>query len=128
MAEVAGKSNIIKIGTTSGAAGTKINGVDNSTFNRLCEILEITQFGNDYKNRMAGVKDTNVSLSGNLDTADTNGQLVLVPGDYVWVQVLPNGSAGAKIKMIVESFEQKADTSKQTFSASLSGVEAPTVV
>lgn len=129
MAELAGKSNVVKIATTSNGSGAQINGVDNSTFNQLCEILEITQFGDTYKDRMAGLKDTNVNITGNFDTSDTNGQLILVPGDYVWIQVLPNGTAGKKIKMIVESFEQKADAGgKQTFSSSLQGVEAPTTI
>ena len=129
MGELAGKLNIVKIGTTAEAAGTKINGVDNSTFNRLCDILEITQFGDSYKNRMAGLKDTSISISGNFDPADTNGQLVLEPGDFVWVQVLPNGSTGKKVKMIVENFEHGASVNdKQTFSASLQGVAAPTTV
>ena len=129
MGELAGKLNIIKIATTAEGAGTKINGVDNSTFNRLCDILEITQFGDSYKNRMAGLKDTSISISGNFDPADTNGQLVLEPGDFVWVQVLPNGSTGKKVKMIVENFEHGASVNdKQTFSSSLQGVAAPTAV
>jgi predicted secreted protein len=129
MGELAGKLNVIKIATTAEGAGTAINGVDSSTFNRLCDILEITAFGDEYKARMAGLKDTNLSLSGNYDPADTNGQMALEPGDYVWVQVLPNGTTGKKVKMIVENFEHGAAIAdKQTFSSSLQGVEAPTAV
>lgn len=91
--------------------------------------MEITQFWDAFRVRMSGIKDTSLKLSGNYDPADTNGQLVLEPGDFVWVQVLPTGASGKKVKMIVESFEQSAEaTGKQTFSASLQGVEMPTNV
>lgn len=135
MAEVAGKTNYVKIltGTTAmvGAGaptGAKINGVDNSTFNKLCDLLDITQFGDTHRDRMAGIKDTSVTVSGNLDTGDTTGQLELEPGDTVYIAVHPSGAtvAGTQVKCIVESFEQSADaTGKQTFSATLQGIAAP---
>ena len=133
MPELQGRLNIVRISATemaNGAAGAKINGVDNSTFNRLCEILEITQFGNTHKNRIGGLKDSNVSLSGNFDPADA-GQLQLEPGDFVWIAVFPQGTtaAGRQIKMIVENFEQGASVEgKQTFSSSLQGVAAPAAI
>ena len=135
MGEVAGKTNYAKILTgitpmvgAGAPTGAKINGVDNSTYKKLCDLLEITQFGDTHKNRLAGVKDTSVTVSGNLDTADTLGQLELEPGDTVYIAVHPSGAtvAGSQCKCIVESFEQSADaTGKQTFSATLQGIAAP---
>lgn len=134
MGELAGKLNIVKVNATEMAnsgAGAAINGLDSSTFNRMCDILEITQFGDTHKDRIAGLKDSSISISGNYDPADTNGQLLLEPGDFVWVAVFPGGVtvAGKQIKMIVESFEHGAGVAdKQTFSCSLQGVAAPAAI
>lgn len=132
MPEIAGKTNIVYIltGTTAmtNSTGAKVLGVDSSSYNQLCDLLEITQFGDSYKNRMAGLKDTNFSLSGNYYPGDTTGQDELVPGDTVFVGVYPQGTgvAGSQVKAIVESFEISAGVGdKQTFSASLQGIAAP---
>ena len=131
MAELAGKLMELRINSTemtNGGDGAKVNGVDNATLNKLADILEITQFGDDYKKRIVGLKDSNVSLSGNYDPADTDGQLVLEPGDDVWVALFPQGTTenGTQVKMIVENFEQSAAVDgKQEFSSSLQGNGAP---
>lgn len=132
MAELAGKTNLVYIlsGSTAmtDATGAKVLGVDDSTYSQMADLLEITQFGDDYKNRIAGLKDTSVSLSGNYDPADTTGQDELVPGDTVYVGIYPEGSstAGKQVKAIVENFEISASASdKQTFSATLQGIAAP---
>ncbi len=129
MTELAGRINQvwIKAGAQMDGDGAKINGVDNSTFNKLADILEITQFGDAYKKRIAGLKDTNISISGNYDPADA-GQLLLEPGDLIYVGVYPQGTAvaGTQAQFIVESFEQTATVDgKQTFSCSLQGNSAP---
>jgi len=132
MAELAGKINIVYIltGATpmTASTGAKISGVNSSTYNRMAEILEITQFGDDYKKRMAGLKDTSVSLSGNYDPDDTAGQLDLEPGDFVYVGIYPEGTGttGKQAPMVIESFEQSSSADgKQEFSSSLSGNGAP---
>ena len=132
MAEVAGKTNLVYIltGTTAmtDSTGAKVLGCDDSSYNQLCDLLEITQFGDDYKSRIAGLKDTSISLSGNYYPGDTNGQDVLVPGDTVYIGVYPQGTGvnGKQVKAIVESYELSASVAdKQTFSASLQGIAAP---
>ena len=134
MAELAGRLMEVRINDsemTNGGDGAKVNGVDNATLNKLADILEITQFGDTHKKRMAGLKDSNVSLSGNYDPDDTNGQLVLEPGDDVWVALFPQGTteSGTQVKMIVENFEQSAAVDgKQEFSSSLQGNGAPATI
>jgi len=132
MAEVAGKTNIVYIltGSTAMAAdtGDAVLGTDNSTYSRLCNLLDISSFGDDYVNRLAGMKDTKISLSGNYYASDTAGQDELVEGDTVFIGVYPSGigSAGYQVKAIVESYELSASaTDKQTFSASLLGIALP---
>jgi hypothetical protein len=133
MAELAGKTNIVYVLTGTDAmtdgTGAKVEGVDSSSYNQLCDLLEITQFGDSYKDRLAGLKDTNVTLSGNYYPGDTNGQDVLDdPGTTVYIGVYPQGIAvaGKQVKAIIESFEISAGVAdKQTFSCSLQGIAAP---
>lgn len=132
MAELAGKLNqvwaLAGSSAMTGATGAKVFGVDNASWRALADILEISQFGDTYKNRMGGLLDTAVSLSGNLDPTDTNGQNVLVPGNTIYIGMYPQGTAaaGKQVKALVESFEQAAEVSgKQTFTASILGIAAP---
>jgi len=132
MSEQAGFLNEVwaLTGVTAMAAGTgaKILGVDNSSFGRLCDILEITSFGDTYKKRMAGLKDTTFSLSGNVYVGDTTGQDILIPGDTIYIGVMPSGPtvAGTQVMALVESFETtSAVDGKQTFSAGFSCIAEP---
>lgn len=132
--ELAGKVMEVRINSAemnSNADGAKVEGVDNATLNKLADILEISQFGDTYKKRMAGLKDSNVSLSGNYRHDDTTGQLKLEPGDAVWIAVFPQGTGedGTQIEMVVESFEQSASVDgKQEFSSSLQGNGEPATI
>ncbi len=132
MAEVAGFTNQVWVlaGSTAMAAGTgaKINGVDNSSYANLCEILDITSFGDAYKNRLAGIKDTTISISGNYYASDTNGQAVLIPGNTLYIGCMPSGTAVAfyQVKCICESYELSMDANgKQTFSATFAAIAVP---
>ncbi len=132
--ELAGHLMEVRIKATvmaNGDDGAKIEGVDNATLNRLADILEVSQFGDTFKKRMHGLKDSNVSLSGNYRPDDANGQMELEPGDPVFIAVFPQGNkvAGRQIEMIVENFEQSAAADgKQTFSSSLQGNGVPAPV
>ncbi len=132
MAEVAGKTNIVYILTGSmamtNATGAPVLGCDNSSYSQLCDILDVTSFGDTYKEKLAGLKDTSFTLSGNYYPGDTTGQEELVPGDTVFVGTYPQGTAvaGTQAKCIVEKFDVSAAVEgKQTFSASLQGIAAP---
>ena len=131
MAEQAGKTNEVWVldGTVAMTAGTgaKMLGVDNSTFRRLCDLLDISAFGDTYKKRLAGLKDTEISISGNLYVGDTTGQDVLIPGNSIYIGVMPSGPtvAGYQVPVIVESFEISSDVNgKQTFSATFGALDA----
>lgn len=132
MPEVAGYLNQtwILAGTVAmtNSTGAKIAGVDKTDYGNLCDILEISAFGDTYKNRMAGLKDSTFKLSGNLYTGDTTGQDVLVPGNTVFIGVYPSGTgvAGKQVKAIVESVDWAYDVAgKDTFNASLACCAAP---
>jgi hypothetical protein len=135
MAEVAGNTNRVKILAGSVAmagagspTGAYILGVDNTSFGKLCDMLDITSFGDTNKKRLAGLKDTTVKISGNVYVGDTTGQDVIIPGNTVMIGVYPSGPsvAGSQVNAIVESMETTADASgKQTFTASFSCIAAP---
>jgi len=120
--------------SAGGADGLVVEGIDNATLNRLAEILEITSFSDTWKRRLGGIKDSNVSLSGNYIPGDA-GQLVLDPGDTCWVALFPQGSSyesgdeGKQVKMIVENFENNATADgKQEMSSSLQGNGEPETI
>jgi hypothetical protein len=124
MSEQAGYKNEVWVldGASAMAAGTgaKILGVNNSTFARLCDLLETTAFGDTNKKRIGGLKDTTITISGDLYVGDTTGQDVLVPGNDIYIGVMPSGPtvAGYQAPFLVESFEIASDVAgKQTFSA-----------
>lgn len=132
MSELAGYTNQVYVlaGASAMEAGTgaKVAGVDNSSFNKLCEILDITSFGDTYRKRLAGLKDSAFSISGNYYPGDTNGQDVLVAGAAVYIGTFPSGTAvaGTQIPAIVENFEVSSDVAgKQTFSCTLAANGAP---
>lgn len=128
MAELAGSTCVVKISTTDGSYAA-IDSVDDATMNKLAEILEITALGDTYRNRIAGIKDTEISISGSYNPADTTGQTICVPGNSVWIEYLPNGTAGFKVNAICESFEMKASADgRQEFSSSFKGLAAPSAV
>lgn len=133
MAEQAGKLQVVYVLSGSSAmtssTGEKVNGADNSSMNKMAELLEISQFGDSYRDRIVGLKDTNVTLSGNYDPDDTNGQDVLDdPGAEVFIGLYPKGTTetGKQVNALIESFEISSDaTGKQTFSCTLQGIAEP---
>lgn len=131
MSELAGYVNIVYIlagASAMNANGAKIQGVDNSSFGKLCDMLDITAFGDTYKKRLAGLKDSTFTISGNVYVGDTTGQDVLVPGNTIFIGAYASGIAveGVQVKCIVESFETTVDVAgKQTFSSGLSCIAAP---
>lgn len=135
MAELAGNLNVVYIlaGTTPMAEGTgaAIKGVDNSSFGKLCDILEITAFGDASKKRKGGLKDTTFTLSGNRYTGDTTGQDILIPGNDIYIGAHPAGKsvAAEQIPAIVESIEWSAEVAgMQKFTASIAANGAPVVM
>jgi len=128
MAELAGKVNEVYVltGTSAmtGSTGAKVLGVDDSTFRKMCDMLEITAFGDSNKKRIAGLLDASIDLAGNYYPGDTTGQDILEPGDNVYIGVYPSGPsvAGKQFPGLVETFEIKASAAdKQTFSATIQG-------
>lgn len=107
-----------------GTSGTKLEGMDNSSLTETADMLEITEFGSEYKKRIPGLKDASASVSGNYKESVDE----LRAGDYVYLGMYPNTPAnpGKQLLCIVESVEYSADAGdKQTISLSLQGAGEP---
>lgn len=135
MAELAGKTAQVFIlagaVAMTGSTGAKVDGVDNSTMQDLAELVEITQFGDSYKRRLVGIKDSSVQLSGNYNPSDTNGQNVITAGAAIYIGIYPQGTgvAGRQIPALVESVDWTSEVNgKQSFSCSIMGNGAPVVL
>jgi phosphate/sulfate permease len=94
----------------------------------LCDILDITSFGDTNYKRMAGLLDGKFSISGNVYTGDTTGQALLIAGNTVFVGIYPSGTAvaGTQVQCIVQSHDLTMPVAgKQTFSTVFSPIAAP---
>lgn len=60
------------------------------------DILDITSFGDDWKNKLAGLKDWNAKASGQYDFSDTDGQKAIwdafLAGSTVGLELSPDGT------------------------------------
>jgi predicted secreted protein len=128
----AGNKNVVYFlkGQTpmDGTTGVKLEGLDNASLSQTADMLEITEFGSEYKKRIPGLKDTSVSISGNYKEQQHDE---IEAGDYVMIGMYPNGTEnqGKQVLCIVESVEYSADASdKQTISMSLQGAGEPVEV
>jgi predicted secreted protein len=79
MAAVVGYEGSVKIGTFTVVL------LNSWELSPSSDILDITSFGDDWKVKLAGLKDWTAKASGQFDFSDTNGQLA------VWTAML-NGS------------------------------------
>jgi predicted secreted protein len=71
MAALAGKDGLVKISTNTVAL------MDSWEVNPDADILDITSFGDQWKVKLAGLKNWTAKISGKVDFTDTNGQLAL---------------------------------------------------
>lgn len=114
------KGNTLMDGTT----GVKLEGMDNASLSQTADMLEVTAFGDEYKKRIPGLKDTSVSISGNYKEQHDE----IEAGDYVMIGMYMNGTEnpGKQVLCIVESIEYSADAGdKQTISMSLQAAGEP---
>jgi hypothetical protein len=134
MAEVAGKVSKVYViagnSAMTGSTGTELK-MDSNGLTQMAEMLDITSFGDNFKKRMPGIKDTGIEASGNYDPADA-GQAILQTaydnGTTVFVGIYPQGTgvAGKQVQCYVESIDIKATaTGKQTFAPKFAPIAAP---
>lgn len=108
MAGIAGKLNRAKVGTTSGGSFSTVAGIKSSPIELDGAVLDDSEFGVDWQQKLQGLKNFKVSMSGTYRPDDTNGQVAIrsayVSDTELWVQVLLDGTNGFKGQVIVSKF------------------------
>jgi|SRR5579885_2138877 len=123
MAALAGKDGLVKIGTNTVAL------MDSWEVNPSADMLDITSFGDDWKTKIAGLKDWSAKVSGNFDYTDTDGQVALVTafinGTTVTLKLYTDDTHYVTGSAFVTSFPIKVGVSdKETVEFDLDGTGA----
>jgi predicted secreted protein len=133
MATVAGKNSRLKVCTTSTGTYAVVTGV--KSFNHAIDgaMIDDSEMGVLYVQRIQGLKDGKVTVQGSRRTDDTTGQEIMqssfLNDSDLFVQVLFNGTNGFKQQMRVSKWT--TDTSvedKVAWSCELEGTGAITAV
>jgi predicted secreted protein len=137
MAGLSGKKARLKVGATLVGAVNIVAGLKNISLEIDGQVVDDSEFGVDWNQRLQGLKDWKISASGNFRPADANGQLAvrssLINDTDLYCQFLPdNGTtanAGLKGQVLVSKFSVE-DTldGAAAVSIELQGIGAPTIV
>lgn len=110
---IAAHPTVIEV-STDNITFNEIDGINDYDFDLARDVLETTDFKDTSggHTRILGLQDVPVSISGDYEGSDTNGQNVLrtalVNGTSVWIGFLFNGSAGYKVEAYVSTFKINA--------------------
>ena len=118
--------------STDNTTFNPVGGANSVSQNLQRALIEVTEFGDGAIDRISGLFDTPVSISGFYKAADAGQSALraqLFSGGSIYVQVLADGTNGYAVECLVESFEIGSDPSgAATFSASLQSKAAPVAV
>src|ERR1044072_6794607 len=116
----------VKVSPTAGGAGvyTVVAGIENATFDRDGVNVDVTTLTDADVVRSQAMKDAKITMSGNAEVGDTNGQVAIFTaydtGATIWCQFLPNGTAGWKKEFCVSKITLGgASKDKQSISIEL---------
>lgn len=116
MAENAGHLVVISNSTAIGGTYTEISGITSAQVQRDREVLDITHFKDTtaHKLKMMGLKDTKLSVSGNLDFTDAPQSALRTrydDGASTFVQIKWDGTGGTGLKgeFKVASIQESAE-------------------
>lgn len=124
---------VFAVSATDGSY-TEVDGINDLSFGPSREMLETTDFKDTSgaKTRMAGLKDGTIQISGDGEFSDTPQNLIRTQEDNggdLWARIYWDGSAGHKVKCIVESYQIKGQVGgKVEFTATLQFNGAPAAV
>ena len=111
---VAAHAGAIKVSATIGGSYTEVDGIKNYTISMSNADLDVTDF-KDTTGAMArilGLADTSVSLEGDYERSDTNGQTIIFTAftgkSAMGIELLFDGTNGIKVEVLVTKFEIKA--------------------
>jgi len=98
--------------STNGTTWTDVGGLNSINQSYLGNLQEVSEFGQDWAQRIYGMKDGSWSLSGTYKAADAGQQAIrnaLANDQQIHVRVLWDGTNGVKQPVKVESFEVSAE-------------------
>lgn len=107
-----------------------ILGLNDATLARAGEILDDTEFceNEGYRSRIYGLRDTNISLSGDYEPDDSAQQELFTAWEdreVVRIQYLPDGENGVEGEYVVENIDQSGTIDdKETIDVTLQGTGA----
>lgn len=128
---LAGKSLKVRVSTTAGGAGTytDVAELNSASMSQSGTNFDVSAFADTFIKRLQGLKDASYQISGFWVPTDTNGQVALrnawLNDTTLWVQFLPNGTAGFKQEVKVSQIDFNASVDGAVeFSATLEGTGA----
>lgn len=116
--------------STDDSAYNNVGGINNVSFNMQRAMLETTEFGDDFVDRISGLFDTPVTLSGHRlhsDTAQAALVTAFLAGSDIWIRWRPDGTNGFKVKCGVQDMQLGqgvGDTAQVTFTLASRGKPA----
>ena len=126
----AGKSSTIGA-SLAGTIFTTIGGANTVSFSIDPDLLEDTEFNDDWKTRIQGLKDWSATISGDFVDADAGQGLIddnILSGAALYIQFLIDGTNGFKgPAMAAVGFDSDVQ-GKGTFSYTITGNGALSVV
>lgn len=117
MSATAGKKTRVKVSTTAGGAGVYTNalGIKQASIKLGADMVDISTLGSDFKDKLQGLKDSQITMTGNYEPGDTTGQGALrsawLNDTEAWVQFLVDGVLGFKVQVKVANFQVDSDVS-----------------
>jgi predicted secreted protein len=117
MTALAGRKSLVKVCTTSGGSFVNVKGIKQITFSRDGALIDVSEFGDDWKRSLRGILDATFDLQGNYEPSDTTGQGVLetafMAGTDVFIQYLPDGTAGWQMQATITKFSADSGVDKE---------------
>jgi predicted secreted protein len=128
---VAGRKSSILVSTTVGGSYSQVQGVKSITHTLNGTMVDDSEMGVNWNQRIQGLKDCKVSFTGGRRSADTNGQEIIktafLNDTDLYVQVLWDGTNGYQFYGKVSKFEvQTSVEGKAELSCDIEGSGAVT--
>jgi hypothetical protein len=125
----AGFSGTIEVSDDQGSTWTDLSdGSNNVDSNFIKELLEITNFDDTARNRIAGLEDKTVTVSGDEDWGDSGQDMIrtqALAGSDIYFRVLSDGTNGFVFPVLLEGYQSSnAPDGTPTYSVTGQGIAA----
>jgi predicted secreted protein len=117
MSAIAGRKALVKVSTTESSGYTTVKGIKSVSVTENGAQIDVSEFGDSWKNNLRGLLDAQISLQGNLDPTDTTGQSVIrdafLNDTPLFMQVLWDGTNGVQMQVQVTKWQADAGVEKE---------------